>query len=164
MRGVGDGREGDGLVSGTMADGCQGLAPSDDSGANAQRAGAVVRHFAAGTGLDSSRDGGGAGTGPTHNWPVGRRLRRGRAWSLDIRAVRRVPPALGETQQAELKAAVQELPEQGGHRTGQLVLEGGAAVRFGTVWRQFEPQQLPELSAPLGICLQAPQEAPAQGG
>ena len=60
------------------------------------------------------QNGGGAGTGPTHNWPVGRRLRRGRAWSLDIRADRGFPPALGETQQAELKAAVQELPEQAG--------------------------------------------------
>ena len=35
--------------------------------------------LAAGTGLDSSSDGRGAGTGPTHNWPVGRRLRRGRS-------------------------------------------------------------------------------------
>ena len=30
---------------------------------------------------------------------------------LDFRTVRRRPPALGETQQAELKEAVQELPE-----------------------------------------------------
>ena len=29
---------------------------------------------------------------PTHNWPVGRRLRRGRACSLDIRADRWFPP------------------------------------------------------------------------
>ena len=52
----------------------------------------VVRHLAAGSGLDSIRDSGGAGTGPTHNWRVGRRLRRGRACSLDIRADRGVPP------------------------------------------------------------------------
>ena len=45
---------------------------------------------------------------------MGLRLRRGRAHSLDIRADRGFPPALGETQQAELKAAVQELPEQAG--------------------------------------------------
>ena len=35
-----------------------------------------------------------------------------------------------------------------GHRNGQLVLESGSAVRLGTVRRQFEPQQLPELPAP----------------
>ena len=37
--------------------------------------------------------------------------------------------ALGETQQADLRAAVQELPEQA--RIGQLVLEGGASVCLG---------------------------------
>ena len=42
-------------------------------------------------------------------------------------------------------------------------LEGGAAVRPGTVWSRFEPQQLPELPAPIRICLQAPQEALGQG-
>ena len=35
-----------------MADGCQGPAPPDDSGANAQGTGAVVRGPATGTGLD----------------------------------------------------------------------------------------------------------------
>ena len=50
-----------------------------------------------------------------------------------------------------------------GHRNGQLVLEGGAAVCFRTVWHQPEPQQLPELASPAGVCLQASQEAAAQG-
>ena len=46
-----------------------------------------------------------------------------------------VPPALGETQQAELKAAVQELPEQAGIELANWSLagSGGAAVCFGTV-------------------------------
>ena len=32
-----------------------------------------------------------------------------------------------------------------------------------TVWSRFEPQQLPELPAPIRICLQSPQEALGQG-
>ena len=53
---------------------------------------------------------------------------------------------------------------QVGHRPGQLELDGGAAVSLGTMGRQPEPQQLPELPAPAGVCLQAPQEAAGQGG
>ena len=49
-----------------------------------------------------------------HHRAMGVGLRRGRACSLDIRADRWFPPALGEAQQAELKAAVQGLPEQAG--------------------------------------------------
>ena len=41
-------------------------------------AGTLVRHLAAGTGLDSSSDGRGAGAGPTHHWTMGVGLRRGR--------------------------------------------------------------------------------------
>ena len=79
------------------------------------------------------------------------------------------PPALDETQQAELKAAVQELPEQAGIELANWSLrqaqeEGGAAVCPETVWHRVVPQQLFELSAPLGICPEASQEAPAQGG
>ena len=54
------------------------------------------------------------GRGPPHYCPVGCRLRRRRTCSADIRAVRGFPPALGERQQGELRAAVQELPEQAG--------------------------------------------------
>ena len=50
------------------------------------------------------------------------------------------------------------------YRTGQLELESGALVGRGTERYQPEPRQLPELSAPLGICLQASQEASGQGG
>ena len=52
--------------------------------------------------------------GPPHHRPMGRRLRRGRADSLDIRAVRGFPPALGKAQQGELRAAVQGLPAKSG--------------------------------------------------
>ncbi len=49
------------------------------------------------------------------------------------------------------------------HRTGQLELESGAPVCGGTVRHQREPQQLPDLAAPFGICLQASQETSGQG-
>ena len=97
-----------------MADGCQGYSPATYSGAHAPGAGTMARHLAAGPGLDRVRYSGSLGTGSTHHWPVGRRLRRGRACSADIRAVRGVPPALSGTQQAELEVAVQELPEAAG--------------------------------------------------
>ena len=74
----------------------------------------VVRHAAVGPRLDRIVHGGGLGTGSPHHRPLVGRLRRGRACSLDIRADRWFHPALGETQQVELKAAVQELPEQAG--------------------------------------------------
>ena len=50
-----------------------------------------------------------------------------------------------------------------GPGTGQLVLAGGAAVCMGAVRPQPESQQLPELAAPVGIQLQASQEALGQG-
>ena len=50
------------------------------------------------------------------------------------------------------------------HRLGQLELEGGPSVCLGTLRDQPVPQQLPELPAPAGVCLQAPQEEAAQGG
>ena len=63
-----------------------------------------------------TRFGHGPGTGPgrSHDRQMGRRLWRGRACSLDIRAVRWFPPALGEGQQAELQAAVQRTPARAG--------------------------------------------------
>ena len=50
----------------------------------------------------------------------------------------------------------------GGHRTGQLVLEGSSAVCLGTVRHRVEPQQLFELSAPAGIRPEASQETLGQ--
>ena len=52
---------------------------------------------------------------------------------------------------------------QVGHRNGQLELEGGASVCLRALRRLADPQHLPELSAPAGIRVQAPQEASAQG-
>ena len=77
-------------------------------------AGKVVRHPAAGPGLDGSGDGGGAGAGPPHYRTLGVGLRRGRACGPDIRADRWFPPALDQTQQEELKGAVEQPPATAG--------------------------------------------------
>ena len=95
--------------------------------------GAVVRRVAAGPGVDGICEGGGAGTRPPHHRAVGCRLRRGRACSLDIRADRGFPPALDETQQEELKAAVQELPASSG--IGLANWNWRVVHRF--VWERF---------------------------
>ena len=97
-----------------MADGSQGLAAACDSGSHTPGAGAVVRHPAAGSGLDGSGDGGGAGAGPPHYRTLGVGLRRGRAGGPAIRADRWFPPALDQTQQEELKGAVEQPPAAAG--------------------------------------------------
>ena len=51
-----------------------------------------------------------------------------------------------------------------GHQPVQLELEGGAPVCRGAVRAGAEPEQLPELPAPFGVCAEAPQEAVGQGG
>ena len=72
--------------------------------------------------------------GPTHHRPVGVGLRRGRACGPDIRAVRGFPPpALDERQREELKAAVQELPEQAGIQLANWYWKG--VRQF--VWERF---------------------------
>ncbi len=118
-----------------MGDECQGSAPADDSGTHASGAGAVAlaRPVALGPRLDRLGHGGGPGKGPTHHRPMGRRLRRGRSGSLDFRAVWGFPPSLGETQQADLKAAAQGLPGEAGIELANWTLrqaqeEGSAAV------------------------------------
>ena len=70
----------------------------------------MARHLAAGPRMDGLGYGAGLGTGSAHHRKMGRHLWRGRACCLDFRAVRWFPPGLGETQQAGLKATVQELP------------------------------------------------------
>ena len=82
----------------------------DDSGAHAPGAGALVRNLATGPRLDGIGDGAGPGTGPSHHRAMGVGLRGGWSRSPDLRADRGFPPALGETQQAELRAAIQEPP------------------------------------------------------
>ena len=74
----------------------------------------MVRHAAAGSGLDGSCHGRGSGKGSPHYWPLGVGLRRGRACGVDIRADRWFPPALDEVQQEELTAAVQQPPASSG--------------------------------------------------
>ena len=119
------------------------LAPAPRERALRQAQG-LARHLAAGPRLDSGSDGGGPGTGPTNNWPFDK-LRRASAFGEGGPAALifeqtggSPPPALGETQQAELKAAVQELPEQADIELANWSLrqaqeEGGAAVCLGTV-------------------------------
>ena len=55
-------------------------------------AGEVVCPVAPSSRMDVLSHGGGSGEGSPYHWPVGRRLRRGRAPVLDFRAVR-PPPA-----------------------------------------------------------------------
>ena len=55
--------------------GVKDLRRRDDSGSHTPGAGAVVRHPAAGPGLDGSGDGGGAGAGPPHYRALGVGLR-----------------------------------------------------------------------------------------
>ena len=112
--GVDDERKGDRSVFGTMANGSQGFASTDDPGADAPGAGAVVGHLVAGPRLEGIGHGSGAGKGPAHHRTMGGGLWCGRAQSPDIRADRWFPPALGEAQRATLKEAVQELPEAAG--------------------------------------------------
>ena len=54
-------------------------------------------------------------------------------------------------------------PWPSGRRLCQLELEGGKAVCGGAVRHGLESEQLPELAASLGICLQAAEEALGQG-
>ena len=74
----------------------------------------MVRHPVAGPRLEGIGHGGGAGKGPSHHRTMGGGLWCGRAQSPDIRADRWFPPALGEAQREELRAAVQQLPAAAG--------------------------------------------------
>ena len=94
----------------------------------------MVCHAAAGPGVDSISDGGGLGTGPAYHRSMGCRLWTGRTQGFDIRAAWGFPPALGETQQAESKAAVQELPGQAGVELANwnwMVVHRVVSERFG---------------------------------
>ena len=95
------------------------------------------------------------------------RLRRGWAHSLDIRAVRWCPPALGSGAAGGAAGGAERggagVARQLRHGTGQLELESGLPVRLRALRYQPEPQHLPQLSAPAGILLQTPQETAAQG-
>ena len=79
----------------------------------------VVRHVAAVPGLDGIGDGGGAGTGATHNWPFAK-LRwvaafgEGGPRALIFEQTGGSLPPLHEAQQEELKGAVQQPPATSG--------------------------------------------------
>ena len=95
--------------------------------------------------------------------PSSARAVRGR-WPSSSRVV---PPAIDGVQQTELKAVVQEFPAKVGLDLANWTLrqaqeEGGAQICAGTFRGLPEPQQLPELPAPLGICAETAPEASAQ--
>ena len=102
---------------------------------HAEGEGALAGHLAAGPRLDG-RDGGGPGAGPAYHRAVGCCLRRRRGKGLIFEQTGGSPPPLDETQQAELKEAVLELPQpSSGIGHGQLELENGSTSssreRFG---------------------------------
>ena len=118
---------------------------ADAPGASPWQAQEMVRHLAAGPRLEGSGHGGGAGKGPSHHRTMGGGLRCGRAQRPDIRADRWFPPALGEAQREELRAAVQQLPTEAGMDLANWNLrraqeEGGASVCLGTLRPQPVPQ------------------------
>ena len=113
----------------------------------------MVGHPAAGSGLEGSGGDGGAGAGPPHYRTLGVGLRCGRAWPGS--SSRPVAPRPGPGAAAGVERGGGATARRGGHPTSQLVLEGGASVCLRTVWPQPVPQQLPELAAPAGVCLQA---------
>jgi transposase len=95
------------------------VGPERGPGANvprpdAARTGALARSVAAGGGLVGRTGGGCAGARPAHDRRVVGELSASRAGWSDVRAYRRIPPALSREQQAELKAAVQTPPAAAG--------------------------------------------------
>ena len=136
--------------------------PSTGSG------GALARRMVAGPGLDGSGRGGGTGAGSAHHRAfdklrTGLGLQRGWSGGPDLRAERRFPPALGQTQQAELKKAVQLPRSSSGLELANWSLRqaqeaGGAAVCMGVVRPQPEPQQLLEPAHRLGFSYKRPKK------
>ena len=134
--------------------------PAAYSGAGTQGT-AMARHLAAGPRLDSFGCGASLGTGSSHHWTMGRRLWRGWACRLDFRAVRGSPPP-SRGAAVEVEGGGAGTACHGRYRTRQLELEGGSSVCLGAVRHRPEPQWLPELPAPSGVCLQAPEEVPSR--
>ena len=144
-----------------MADGCQGFAPANDLVAHAP--GAVIRH---------------AAVGPRMAWALEQDPYTIGRWAAAFGKERSTAlifersggsPTLGETQQADLETAVQEQPAMSGIELANWTLrqaqgEGCVSVCLGTLRHWPEPEHLPELHAPSGIRVQAPQETAAQGG
>ena len=71
------------------------------------------------------------------------------------------PPALDQAQQEELKGAVLQPPADSGMDLANWYWKGVRQFVSERFRHQCEPQQLPQLSAPVGICLQASQETSA---
>ena len=156
-----------------MANGYQGFALADDSGAHAKGTGTLhaVRLLAQGWPASATAE---ALDRDPHT--IGRcaaAFGEGGPAALMIEHFGG-PPVLCGAQQTELREAVQELPETAGIGLANWTLrqaqeEGRADFRVGALWHQ--PEQLPELplvctgtgSAPVGICPETSQEAVGQG-
>ena len=102
----------------------------------------MARHMAAGPRMDRFGYGAGPGTRSAHHRKMGRRLWRGRACRLDVRAVRGFP--LCETQQAELKAAVQELPAMAGIELANWTLRQAQCLAAPGLGRKLVHRFVPE--------------------
>ena len=130
-RRVDDECEGDRSVFGTMADGSRGHAPAAYFGTDTPGAGTTARHLAAGPRMDRFGYGAGPGTGSAHYRTMVRRLWRGRACRLDVRAVQCPPPprpmrdAAGGVEVGGAEAACHSW-----HRTGQLDPSTGSGGRW----------------------------------
>ena len=133
--------ERDRLVSRTIGDGCQGRAPEDDPGADTLGAGTLARRLALARG-DGPRYGGGAGTGPhtISRWAAA--FGEGEAAAL-IFEQSGGPPALGEGQQAELRAAVKEPPAMTGIELANWNWKAVRQFVSGRFGNLPEPQQYP---------------------
>ena len=126
-----------------MADGSQGFAPADDSGAHAPGAGARYATLLPAQGWTSSATAQALERDPhtIGRWVPGFGESGPAALIFEQTGG---SPGLGETQQAELRAAVQEPPAMAGIGLANWTLrqaqeEGGPPVRLETLQRQPEP-------------------------
>ncbi|CAI8047378.1 hypothetical protein GBAR_LOCUS26181 [Geodia barretti] len=93
--------------------------------------------------------------GPRHSGRVV--LRR---WLLSSQEV---PPRIEPGAAGRVEGGGAGIAVASWHRFVQLELEGGAPVGRGTLRVDAEPEWLPELPAPVGLCPEASQEAVGQG-
>ena len=87
-------------------------------------------------GMTASASCPGTGPGCSYHRQMGHRLQRGRSGGFDLRADWGFPPVLGEEQQAELKEAVQELPDMSGIELANWnwkVMRQFVSERFGII-------------------------------
>ena len=146
-----------------LATGCRRRTRANVSSSDTSGARTVAWSLALGPGLDSIGGSRGVRTRGPHHRHVGRRLKRQGSHSPGLRAVGWFPPALDGDQQAQLKAAVQALPEKAGIDLANWnwkVVRRFVQERFGL---SLSRQQLPELLASVGFCPEAAEETFSEG-